>query len=122
MVSCIHVLKQLLQMIRRLEYIHSKNFIHRDIKPDNFLVGPPGRKANQVFIIDFGLAKKYRDVKTHKHIDYREHKSLTGTARYASISTHLGIGTFSFVFSVFRLSLYGCSARRSVRARTHSLA
>jgi casein kinase 1 len=79
------------QMIRRLEYIHSKNFIHRDIKPDNFLIGPPGRKANQVFIIDFGLAKKYRDVKTHKHIDYREHKSLTGTARYASIGTHLGI-------------------------------
>ncbi len=50
-----------------------------------------GKKANQVHIIDFGLAKKYRDPKTHVHIPYRENKNLTGTARYASINTHLGI-------------------------------
>ncbi len=50
-----------------------------------------GKKANQVHIIDFGLAKKYRDPKTHIHIPYRENKNLTGTARYASINTHLGI-------------------------------
>lgn len=49
------------------------------------------KKANQVHIIDFGLAKKYRDPKTHIHIPYRENKNLTGTARYASINTHLGI-------------------------------
>eukprot|EP01137_Pigoraptor_chileana_P015271 Opistho-2@70986 len=78
------------QMIARVEYVHSKNFIHRDIKPDNFLIGL-GKKANQVYIIDFGLAKKYRDPKTHQHIPYRENKNLTGTARYASINTHLGI-------------------------------
>uniref|UniRef100_A0A8C6U588 non-specific serine/threonine protein kinase n=1 Tax=Neogobius melanostomus TaxID=47308 RepID=A0A8C6U588_9GOBI len=66
------------QMISRIEYIHSKNFIHRD-------------KGNLVYIIDFGLAKKYRDARTHQHIPYRENKNLTGTARYASINTHLGI-------------------------------
>jgi serine/threonine protein kinase len=56
--------------ISRIEYVHSKSFIHRDIKPDNFLMGL-GKRANQVYIIDFGLAKKYRDPKTHLHIPYR---------------------------------------------------
>eukprot|EP00096_Caligus_rogercresseyi_P007853 TRINITY_DN2596_c0_g1_i2.p1 TRINITY_DN2596_c0_g1~~TRINITY_DN2596_c0_g1_i2.p1 ORF type:complete len:483 (-),score=75.32 TRINITY_DN2596_c0_g1_i2:248-1696(-) len=78
------------QMISRIEFIHSKNFIHRDIKPDNFLMGL-GKKGNLVYVIDFGLAKRYRDGRTHQHIPYRENKNLTGTARYASINTHLGI-------------------------------
>mmetsp|Transcript_34308 Transcript_34308/g.59791 ORF Transcript_34308/g.59791 Transcript_34308/m.59791 type:complete len:316 (+) Transcript_34308:112-1059(+) len=78
------------QMVNRVEYVHTKNFIHRDIKPDNFLIGL-GKKANQVHVIDFGLAKKYRDSKAQQHIAYREGKNLTGTARYASINTHLGI-------------------------------
>jgi casein kinase 1 len=78
------------QMISRVEYFHSKNFLHRDIKPDNFLMGT-GKKGHHVYIIDYGLAKKYRDPKTHQHIPYKENKALTGTARYASINTHLGI-------------------------------
>ena len=53
-----------------------------------------GKKGNLVYIIDFGLAKKYRDARTHQHIPYRENKNLTGTARYASINTHLGIGKY----------------------------
>ncbi|XP_055987079.1 casein kinase I-like [Sorex fumeus] len=104
------------QMICRIEYLHSRNFIHRDIKPENFLMGAccqcfkclgtfggqrkrstinyqnqPSEKLNQVFLVDFGLAKKYRDNKTKEHIPYREDKHLTGTARYASINAHLGI-------------------------------
>jgi len=101
------------QMIGRIEYIHVKNFIHRDIKPgmpvliresrgrggimrsiititDNFLMGI-GRHCNKLFIIDFGLAKKYRDSRTRIHIPYRDNKNLTGTARYASINAHMGI-------------------------------
>lgn len=78
------------QMIGRIEFVHCKQFIHRDIKPDNFLMGI-GRHCNKLFLIDFGLAKKYRDARTKMHILYREDKNLTGTARYASINAHLGI-------------------------------
>ena len=77
-------------MISRLEFIHLRNFLHRDVKPDNFLIGT-GKNKNLVYAIDFGLAKKYRDSKTGLHIPYREGKSLTGTARYASVNTHRGI-------------------------------
>ncbi|KAL7300024.1 hypothetical protein TKK_0007332 [Trichogramma kaykai] len=78
------------QMIGRIEFVHCKHFIHRDIKPDNFLMGI-GRHCNKLFLIDFGLAKKFRDSRTRMHISYREDKNLTGTARYASINAHLGI-------------------------------
>jgi len=53
-----------------------------------------GKRGNLVYIIDFGLAKKYRDARTNAHIPYRENKNLTGTARYASIHTHVGIGMY----------------------------
>ncbi|KAF5398319.1 hypothetical protein PHET_08695 [Paragonimus heterotremus] len=78
------------QMLARIEHVHNKNLIHRDIKPDNFLMGI-GRHCNKVYIIDFGLAKRYRDPRSGRHISYKEDKNLTGTARYASINAHMGI-------------------------------
>lgn len=77
------------QMIARIEYVHNRNFIHRDIKPDNFCIGH-NKTSNKIFLLDFGLAKRYIQ-RDGKHIPYREGKNLTGTARYASINTHLGI-------------------------------
>ena len=78
------------QLISRVEYVHGKSFLHHVIKPENFIMGV-GKHRNQVNIIDFGLTKKYCDPKSHYHIPCKENKSLTGTARYASVNTHHGV-------------------------------
>lgn len=74
----------LYQMITVLEYIHEKHIIHRDIKPDNFVLGY-GELNPYLFLLDFGLAKKYRSSKTLIQNPYVKRRKLTGTARYASI-------------------------------------
>ena len=78
------------QMVQRIEYIHSRGYIHRDIKPGNFLIGK-NIDNKKIYIIDFGLSKKYIDKNTGNHIIYKEGKGLTGTARYVSLNTHYGI-------------------------------
>ena len=84
------VLMCAIQMLCRLEYLHQRSFIHRDIKPDNFVFGV-GNDSNILYMIDLGLANKYRDLHTFVHINYTEDKGLAGTARYVSINVHLGV-------------------------------
>lgn len=77
------------QMLELIRYVHSKETLHRDIKPDNFLIGYRNN-SKKVYMIDFGLSRKYRTPKGD-HIGYKDNKTLTGTARYVSINTHIGI-------------------------------
>ncbi|KAJ3008056.1 casein kinase I [Thoreauomyces humboldtii] len=106
------------RMIKLIQVVHESNLVYRDIKPDNFLIGRIPRyndkvtedpassdpysivlnhslkdkpsAASMIYIVDFGMVKQYRDPRTLVHIPYREKKSLSGTARYMSIHTHLG--------------------------------
>ena len=78
-----------IDMLKLIEYIHENQYLHRDIKPDNFTMGRDKYK-NVLYIIDFGLAKKYINV-YGKHIPYKNGKNITGTARYCSVYTHQGI-------------------------------
>ena len=71
------------QMISCLEFMHRRGIIHRDLKPENFMISS---SSSHIFIIDFGLSKRYINPETLEHVPMSEHQSLTGTARYASIN------------------------------------
>ncbi|KAG1842710.1 kinase-like domain-containing protein [Suillus tomentosus] len=78
------------QLLSRLEHIHSYNYIHGDIKPQNVLLGL-GDLSQTLFVVDFGIAKKYWNAATETHIPFRQGRHLTGTPAFASINNHLGL-------------------------------
>jgi serine/threonine protein kinase len=80
-----YITKQILTLI---EEIHVRQFIHRDIKPNNFMIGC-GDQSDQIYILDFGLSKKYIN-DNQQHVSFKNDRSLIGTARYASINMHMG--------------------------------
>ena len=91
--------------LNRFAYIHSRNLLYRDVKPENFVIGRKKlRKEQTIYVVDFGLAKEY--VVNGAHIPLRTNRDITGTVRYVSINTHQGNGvhdclpTVSFCKSV----------------------
>lgn len=84
-----------IEMVRRVQYIHGKGYLHRDIKPNNFMLGKFSKHLTTinemtVYIIDFGLSKEYIDFNTKEHIPFKDNRRFIGTPRYASIGTHHG--------------------------------
>lgn len=78
------------QMFERIEALHNKGWLHRDIKPENFIIGRSQNSCETIHLIDFGLAKQYKDPLTGKHIPYKETRKYVGTQRYMSLNAHFG--------------------------------
>ena len=78
-----------IQCITRLESVHNKGIIHCDIKPENFSIGLKDKRI--IYLIDFGLSKKYRSDRTKRHIQFNITKTMCGTARYASMNALSGL-------------------------------
>ncbi|KAG1806189.1 kinase-like domain-containing protein, partial [Suillus subaureus] len=78
------------QLVCCLQYIHSKYFIHCDLKPDNILIGT-GKDTHKIYLVDFGISKQYRYLRTHLHIAFEQTTSLTGTPAFMSINSHAGM-------------------------------
>ena len=74
-----------IQIIERIEYIHNKNIIHQDIKPANFLVGNPDDSV--IYVIDYGMSKKYRSSIKGNHILFSKKKKFRGTFNFSSINS-----------------------------------
>ena len=111
-----------IKMIKRIKYIHSMHYIHRDIKPQTFLLGR-GANKNTLYIIDFGLAKKYYSALKGQHIKFTTGKHLIGTARYCSRNSHRGyeqgrrddIESLGYVLMYFLLGVFTLAKNKSKR-------
>ena len=78
-----------IQIMDRIEYVHSKYIIHRDIKPENFVIGY--KNNSLIYIIDFGISRKYKSSHTGKHLKYSLTGKMFGTVRYASFNASRGV-------------------------------
>lgn len=85
------VAKVMIYALHALEYLHSQDYLHQDIKPNNMTLAHGKNGGFQVYLVDLGIAKRYRERGTHTHIPYTEDHKMVGTVHYATINNHLGI-------------------------------
>ncbi|CAN0899726.1 Casein kinase 1-like protein HD16 [Linum grandiflorum] len=87
MVSCIAV-----EALTILDKMHARGYVHGDVKPENFLLGQPGTlQEKKLYLVDLGLATKWRDSSSGEHVEYDQRPDMfRGTVRYASVHAHLG--------------------------------
>ncbi|CAI0409862.1 unnamed protein product [Linum tenue] len=87
MVSCIAV-----EALTILDKMHARGYVHGDVKPENFLLGQPNTpQEKKLFLVDLGLATKWRDSGSGEHVEYDQRPDMfRGTVRYASVHAHLG--------------------------------
>lgn len=78
-----------IQMLRRMQLVHHKGFIHRDVKPDNMIIGRTDR--DRIYLVDFGVTKKYRDYSSRKHVAPEQARTIVGSVMYISLNAHKGV-------------------------------
>lgn len=78
------------KLIRVVQKLHDRGFVHRDLKPGNFVLGAPPRQRH-LYLLDFGLSKCYWQHNTQQHIPFRDNKHWLGSARYSSVFAHQGL-------------------------------
>ncbi|KAJ8579365.1 kinase-like protein, partial [Rhizopogon salebrosus TDB-379] len=95
------------QLISSLQYIHARNIVHQDVKPANILICI-GKNTHLVYLVDFSLAKQYRDPRTHAHIAFHRHSPFIGTPAFTSVNSHLGanLGQWDDLESLTYLLIY----------------
>jgi serine/threonine protein kinase len=79
-----------LQMLNRLELLHAKDLVHRNIRPESFVIGN-GTKISQLHMVGLGNAKNYKHSKSKEHVQLKERKDTTSNPVFASLQTHLGV-------------------------------
>eukprot|EP00899_Mesostigma_viride_P018997 jgi/Mesvir1/27099/Mv20782-RA.2 len=87
MVACIAV-----EALSILEKFHARGYVHGDIKPENFLLGPKGTpEEKKLYLVDLGLATRWCVSVGGEHVEYDQRPDMfRGTVRYASVHAHLG--------------------------------